>query len=321
MQPFFEPVIAVDGLVLRRHGIAKRVQQCIEWALHGRIEGAQVFGEVARHRSHCALLRQQLPGRQPRQAGQFLRHAGAKEHRQVGDGCGAADVRAVVRSLVEDQAVRVVHRQAARTEPVVFLPAPGALDRQLLRVGLELCALGTAADDGVLSPPALRGLAAMSLLLTVLNLPAAHAAQAADLFDFWLGDWSVSWTNANGSPGKARNRVTRSLDGKVIEELFEQDPADAPPLLRGRSISVLHQASGVWKQAWADNQGGFFALSASTDGDKRIFATELRRVGDTLTDQRMVFHSIQRDAFIWDWEGTGDGGQSWKLLWQLQYRR
>ena len=35
----------------------------------------------------------------------------------------------------------------------------------------------------------------------------------------------------------------------------------------------------------------------------------------------MVFHHITKDAFTWDWEGTTDGGKTWKLLWQLDYRR
>lgn len=176
---------------------------------------------------------------------------------------------------------------------------------------------------------ALATLSSLLMVLLMLSPMSASAVQPADLFDFWLGDWQVSWSNADGSSGKARNRITRTLDSQVIEELFEQDPADPPPHLRGRSISVLHQASGVWKQAWADNQGGFFAFTASVDGDgdgaKRIFATELRKTGDKAGDktvgQRMVFHSIQRDAFTWDWQGTSDGGQSWQLLWRLSYKR
>jgi hypothetical protein len=164
----------------------------------------------------------------------------------------------------------------------------------------------------------------LSLLLafTMQTTPAAPASvsQPADLFDFWLGDWTVSWKNADGSAGRARNHVSRILDAQVIEERFEEDPADPAPLLRGRSLSVRDKA-GQWHQAWADNQGGFFALTASTEGDKRLFSTALTAVGDQVKGQRMVFHHITRDAFTWDWEGTTDGGKTWSLLWQLDYRR
>ncbi len=165
--------------------------------------------------------------------------------------------------------------------------------------------------------------AALCALLLSLAMQAPRAAppQPADLFDFWIGDWSVTWKNADGSAGKARNRVQRTLDSQVIEEQFEEDPADPAPLLRGHSVSVLQKSTGTWRQAWADNQGGFFALTASVDGDRRIFATDLSADGDKVKGQRMVFRDIAHDAFTWDWEGTTDGGKHWNLLWQLHYRR
>ncbi|MEP7102255.1 MAG: hypothetical protein ABI781_17230, partial [Burkholderiales bacterium] len=49
----------------------------------------------------------------------------------------------------------------------------------------------------------------------------AIVAQPADLFDFWLGDWQLSWLNADGSKGTGRNRITKILDGAVIQEDFE----------------------------------------------------------------------------------------------------
>jgi hypothetical protein len=161
-----------------------------------------------------------------------------------------------------------------------------------------------------------------SLLLacTMQTALAAPAAQPADLFDFWLGDWQVSWRNADGSGGKARNHVARILDGNVIEERFEEDAGDPAPLLKGRSLSVRDPA-GQWHQAWADNQGGFFALTGSADGDRRLFSTALTPAGDEVVGKRMVFHHITADAFTWDWEGTADGGRTWKLLWRLDYKR
>ena len=165
---------------------------------------------------------------------------------------------------------------------------------------------------------------AVAAALIALAMQTSHAApapQAADLFDFWLGDWSATWKNADGTTGKGRNRIQRTLDGKVIEEQFEEDAGDPPPLLHGRSLSVRQQSTGVWRQSWVDSQGGFFAFSAAVDGDRRIFATDLVADGDKLKGQRMVFRDITRDAFTWDWEGTTDGGKTWKLLWQIAYKR
>jgi hypothetical protein len=163
----------------------------------------------------------------------------------------------------------------------------------------------------------MRPLLAATLFAALLQ--PAQAGSPADLFDFWVGDWRVTWTNANGSPGQARNRVSKILDGKVIEENFEGDPATAPRLL-GRSLSVL-DTGGVWRQAWADNQGGFFALTGSAEGENRYFSTGFRQVGEQLQGKRMRFYDIQADSFSWDWEGSNDGGKTWTLLWRLHYQR
>lgn len=168
-----------------------------------------------------------------------------------------------------------------------------------------------------------RAAAALLVSMTLASsmaLAAPPSPQPAELFDFWLGDWQVTWKNADGTTGHARNHVQRILDGQVIEEQFEAAPGGAPHVLRGHSLSVLQQSTGVWRQAWADNEGSFFDFTASVDGERRIFATSLVTEGQMAKGQRMVFHDITRDGFTWDWEGTTDGGRSWKLLWQLQYR-
>ena len=169
----------------------------------------------------------------------------------------------------------------------------------------------------------LRTRAAFAAALIAVAMQTSHAApapQPPDLFDFWLGDWAATWKNADGTTGKGRNRITKILDGAVIEEDFAADPAsNPPPLLKGRSLSV--QQNGVWRQAWADNQGGFFALRGQVEGDKRIFITEpLQRGGKTVV-QRMVFHTIKADSLVWDWESSSDGGASWQRQWRIDYVR
>ena len=77
-----------------------------------------------------------------------------------------------------------------------------------------------------------------------------QAAQPLDLFDFWVGDWDVSWGASSGSAaGKGRNQITKILDGKVLEESFvaEASQGGQPPL-KGRSVSVFDTASKLWRQ-------------------------------------------------------------------------
>ena len=84
--------------------------------------------------------------------------------------------------------------------------------------------------------------------------------QPVDLFDFWVGDWDLTWANEDGSTGRGRNRIDKILDGAVVEERFEEFAAAGETALKGRSLTVRDKKSGIWRQSWADNQGGFFTL-------------------------------------------------------------
>ena len=145
--------------------------------------------------------------------------------------------------------------------------------------------------------------------------------QPPDLFDFWIGDWDLSWTNADGSTGRGRNRIGKILDGAVVEESFEELVAAGESALKGRSLTVRDKKTGIWRQSWADNQGGFFTLATQVEGDRRILTTEVVTTGDKASVQRMVFHSVSADALTWDWEGSADGGATWKRLWRIDYQR
>lgn len=158
------------------------------------------------------------------------------------------------------------------------------------------------------------------LLLAAAMQPAISAPTApADLFDFWVGDWVLTWNKPDGSPVKARNRITKILDGQVIEENFEGDPA-LPQRLLGRSLSVRDK-QGVWHQAWVDNQGGYLSMTGSVEGGSRYFSTAFQQAGEQSKGQRMRFYDIKPDSFMWDWEGSSDGGRTWTLIWRIQYQR
>jgi hypothetical protein len=174
---------------------------------------------------------------------------------------------------------------------------------------------------------ALRWSRALAAILVLVGAPAfAQVAvsappQPSDLFDFWVGDWDLTWTNADGSTGRGRNRIGKILDGAVIEENFEELAAAGESALKGRSLTVRDKKTGIWRQSWADNQGGYFTLAAQVDGDRRILTTEVTKSGDKASVQRMVFHSVSADALTWDWEGSADGGATWKRLWRIEYQR
>ena len=143
----------------------------------------------------------------------------------------------------------------------------------------------------------------------------------AEYFDFWIGKWEVSWDEGNGKTGRGTNVIEKTLDGKVIQENF-QITEGGNAGFKGTSISVYQPKYERWKQAWVDNNGGYYDFTGKLDGDKRIFQTEVREQEDgSQFIQRMVFYGITKDSLTWDWESSKDGGKTWTMNWRIHYER
>src|ERR1051326_8243458 len=107
-----------------------------------------------------------------------------------------------------------------------------------------------------------------ALVFLLLVAPAIFAQQAAKpakpcavaqqkQFDFWVGEWDLTWPGANGgASGHGTNSIKRILDGCVVEENFS---GQSSMPLRGTSVSIFDMRAGKWKQTWVDNEGGRLA--------------------------------------------------------------
>lgn len=135
--------------------------------------------------------------------------------------------------------------------------------------------------------------------------------------DFWVGKWDLTWEG-----GKGTNLIEKKLNGRVIQENFEATEGSFKGYM-GTSISTFNPQDGKWHQAWADSNGGYIDLIGFMDGETRIFQRTTPRI---LPDgkeawARMRFYNITADAFVWDWESSVDGGETWKLNWRINYTR
>lgn len=135
--------------------------------------------------------------------------------------------------------------------------------------------------------------------------------------DFWIGDWELAFTQADGGVGTAENRITREFSGCVIAERFSQ-----PSGFEGASHSIYDAQRRVWRQTWVDNAGGVFVLEGGPTKDApHVF--ELRTVEPRGADQRvrrMTWENVGPDALTWRWQAEGPDG-AWRDLWVLNYRR
>ena len=130
-------------------------------------------------------------------------------------------------------------------------------------------------------------------------------------FDFWLGEWDVTWEGGSGT-----NLVRRILDDKVIEENFDGRPGEN---LIGHSLSAYQPARG-WLQTWVDNQGSYLEFAGGWEDGKMILRREAVVDGQPCR-QRMVWYNLAADEFDWNWERSDDEGATWRVLWIIHYQR
>lgn len=134
-------------------------------------------------------------------------------------------------------------------------------------------------------------------------------------FDFWLGDWNLSWEGGTG-----RNTITYKYGICVIEESFAADlSTDGPLPMKGTSVSVYSPQLKKWRQTWVDNQGGYLDFEGGFSDGKMTLSREAFKDGQRLY-QRMVWYNISEDSLDWNWEKSSDSSH-WETSWRIHYLR
>jgi hypothetical protein len=147
-------------------------------------------------------------------------------------------------------------------------------------------------------------------------------ALGASQFDFWLGEWDLSWpaeqTGGNqGEIGRGTNSITKMFSRCVVREDFNSQDAG----LRGHSVSVYSGKKGMWQQTWVDDQGSYLLFSGEFKAGRMTLQTEPLLRGEKTLVNRMVFRNITPESLDWDWQTSADGGKAWKDLWNIHYAK
>ncbi|HSM71672.1 MAG TPA: hypothetical protein VK851_09025 [Anaerolineales bacterium] len=129
-------------------------------------------------------------------------------------------------------------------------------------------------------------------------------------FDFWLGEWDLTW----GEDGKATNHVLRIMNDRIIQENFSS------PNLQGLSVSSYERERGLWCQTWVENNGTDLDFTGKFQDGKMILVRDAIVKGEAC-QQRMVWQNIETDKFDWSWERSDDRGKTWRVLWEIKYKR
>lgn len=156
-------------------------------------------------------------------------------------------------------------------------------------------------------------------LLSLLLVSSLLSAQKLDSssFNFWLGEWHLTWEDQKETEHHGHNRIEKILDGKVIQENF----ADSSRAFFGKSWSTWNPKTQTWRQVWTDNQSSFLEFTGESYGDTLAFVMEPALVNGQNLARRMIFYNIRQDSFTWDWQAAPSGTDLWKLQWRIRYER
>ncbi|MFA6470072.1 MAG: hypothetical protein WCW35_14350 [Bacteroidota bacterium] len=162
----------------------------------------------------------------------------------------------------------------------------------------------------------------LTTLICTFTLPAQQPVKSdSSLFDFWIGEWELSWKDPDGTTASGKNSITKILDGTVIREHFEALTGQSKGF-KGESVSLLDQRTGEWKQTWVDNQYSYLPFTGGDEkSGERFFAQEFIGKKGFLVKQKMVFRSITKNSFTWDWMNSLDSGKTWITNWSINYMR
>jgi len=90
--------------------------------------------------------------------------------------------------------------------------------------------------------------------------------------------------------------------------------------MAGLDFWLVADASGLWRQTWADSTGGYWTFVGGPQPDGTFQLGRSEPVDSDRVYKRMVFSNIEADAFDWRWEFSPDA-ETWEPRWAIRYTR
>ena len=128
-----------------------------------------------------------------------------------------------------------------------------------------------------------------------------------------LGSWLITsrWFLPDGSTREADAEwhFTLVLGGYGVQDVLYRK--GDPPERRGTSLRCYDRAIGAWRVCWMMPAGGEFVTLVARVEDGRIVQEGGALDGSSL--QRWTFSEMSGEGFLWQGEGSVDGGSTWTL--------
>lgn len=128
-------------------------------------------------------------------------------------------------------------------------------------------------------------------------------------FDFWVGDWDVYPTGQDVLV--AHSTIEKLYGGCAVRENWKPLKGTG-----GGSLNAFVPGDRSWRQIWTDSSGTWAEFKGNWDGKAMVIQGDW---GGTLT--RMSYSPLPDGTVRQFGETSSDGGKSWKMTFDLTYRR
>lgn len=133
-------------------------------------------------------------------------------------------------------------------------------------------------------------------------------ADPAHAFDFWIGEWVV--TDAVTGELAGHSTITAAIGGRALHEHWRGASG-----LEGQSLNMYDELRGGWHQTWVSSNGMLLML----DGGARHGVMEMQGSAGGAELHRIRWTPHEDGAVVQRWEQSGNGGDSWELLFEGRY--
>lgn len=139
-------------------------------------------------------------------------------------------------------------------------------------------------------------------------------------FDFWIGEWEAF--GKNGSKA-GDSRISVILDSCVILEEWTSASQQQGLTYTGKSFNSYNSATKQWQQTWVDNTGSTteFLRGEGSDGKIIYYADKVAGPKGKTFMRRLTFTKLNIDTVRQLGERSDDGGTTWAVEYDLEYRR
>jgi hypothetical protein len=163
------------------------------------------------------------------------------------------------------------------------------------------------------------------LIAYVALIVSSTAAQSADLakpcdakefraFDFWIGEWRVTWKTPQGQPAQARNSIRRVLDGCAIEEHWQGDDGS-----EGKSLTFFDPAAKRWHQTYVDKTAQPLMLEGNFENESLVLTGKYDQGGGFTTFHKITWTPLA-GGVRQHWQQSANG-RSWDTVFDGTYER